>query len=37
MTVYFVSSADGDDTDDGTTMDDGSGGGVGSWATLKYA
>jgi len=37
MTNYFVSSADGDDTDDGTTMDDGSGGGVGAWATLDHA
>ena len=35
--VYFVSSADGDDTDDGTTMDDGPGGGVGAWATLLHA
>ena len=37
MTNYFVSSADGDDTDNGTTMDDGTGGGVGAWATLEHA
>jgi len=35
--VYFVSSADGDDTDNGTTMDNGPGGGTGAWATVKYA
>jgi len=37
MTNYFVSSADGNDTDDGTTMDAGAGGGVGAWATLEHA
>ncbi len=37
MTNYFVSSVDGDDTDDGTTMDDGAGGGVGAWATIEHA
>jgi len=35
--VYFVSSADGDDTDDGTTMDDGPGAGTGAWATVEHA
>ena len=37
MANYFVSSADGDDTDDGATMDNGSGGGVGAWATVEHA
>jgi len=35
--VYFVSSADGDDTDDGTTMDNGPGAGTGAWATVEHA
>jgi len=36
-TNYFVDRTNGDDTDDGTTMDDGPGGGVGCWETLKHA
>jgi len=36
-TNYFVDSSIGDDTDDGTTMDDGPGGGTGAWATLEKA
>jgi len=34
---YFVDSANGDDTDDGTTMDNGPGGGTGAWATIEHA
>jgi len=37
MANYFVDSTNGDDTDDGTTMDDGPGGGVGCWATIEHA
>lgn len=37
MTNYFVDSTNGNDTDDGTTMDAGGGGGTGAWATLTHA
>jgi hypothetical protein len=34
MANFFVDSVNGNDTDDGTTMDAGGGGGTGAWATL---
>ena len=37
MANYFVDSANGDNTDDGTTMDNGPGGGVGCWASIEHA
>ena len=37
MANYFVSWDDGDDTDDGTTMDDGPGSGTGAWKTVEHA
>lgn len=37
MANYFVDSGNGNDADDGTTMDAGGGGGTGAWATLKHA
>lgn len=37
MANYFVDSTNGNDTDDGTTMDAGGGGGTGAWATLAHA
>lgn len=38
MANYFVDSANGDDLDDGTTMDDGPGdGSPGAWATIEHA
>jgi len=36
-TNYFVDSTVGDDTDTGVTMNSGTGGGTGAWATIKHA
>lgn len=36
-TNYYVDSTIGDNTDDGTTMDNGPGSGTGAWATIKHA